>query len=158
MFPLPPARRGSPAPERGHPSTALQKRNTQKVRRRLEHPGEPRENGKPQKANPKASPWGENTACPPGCQHLASKDPGVSTWSFPLSPCPAALEGSGRGRGALSVFMSLRHLQSCPHLTHQGGSVGPLPTTVPVWEEGMLALCVSWARALLQTQRRQGKI
>lgn len=37
-------------------------------------------------------------------------------------------------------------------------SLGCLPITVPVWEEGILAMPVSSAKAFFQTQRRQGKV
>ena len=147
-----------PAPEHCCPSAAPRERNTPKVRRRLEHPSEPGKMENPKRQTPKQAPGGK-THC--ACQDT-STSLGKTRESLPgTSPSPltlASLGGLGRDRDALSVSMPLLRLQPSPRLPRQGGSAGPLPIMVLVWENRILILRVSWAKALFQTQRRQGKM
>ena len=127
------------------------------------HPESQEETGASRRAQAK---WQTPKQAPGGKTHSACQDTStllVKTRESPPGTFPcllalATLGGSGRDRDALLVSMPLLHLQPCPRLPHQGGSAGPLPITVPVWEEGLLAMHVSWARALVQTQRRRGKM
>lgn len=113
----------------------------QKVRRRLEHPREPRENGKPQ-----SKLLGKTLHC--ACQdtHTSlAKTRKSLPGAFPCLLTLASLGGSGRSRSVPSIYAPLLHLQPCPRMPHRGRSAEPLPVTVPVWEEVMLAMRVSWA-------------
>lgn len=141
---------------------------SQRSPRQKKHPESQKETGASQWAQGKwQTPKGKRQSKPLGRKtHYACQDTSTSLaktqeslpGAFPCLLTPTTLEGSGRDRDALSVSVALLRLQPRPHLPHQGGSAGSLPITVPVWEEAMLAMRVSWARALFQTRRRQGKM
>lgn len=155
MFLLSPAQEDILAPEHGHPSTVLGKRNTQKVRRRLEHPREPKESGKPQKTNPKTSPGGK-THCLTGYQHLAIRDPGGSARGFHLSPHhPGRL---GRGQRCPLSLCALAASAAPPSTTPLRQICWASPQHGPSLGRGDVGHMRILGQCPLPDPRRQGKM